>query len=251
MTIHITPARPMNMFAAFKRPHGLLLALACMLSAAPVVAAIPSPGVRIDSGNLAGIHDAVAGLDEFRGVPYAAPPVGPLRWKRPQPCPLGKACDRPTGSAPRCMQRPLFGDMMFRSDGMSEDCLYLNVWTPAQRRREKLPVLVYFYGGGFVAGDGSEPRYDGASLARRGIVTVTVNYRLGVFGFLAQPESDRRVAAPRLRQLRPARPERGAALGPAQHRRVWRRPGSRSPSPANRPARCRCRRRWPRRCRRG
>jgi para-nitrobenzyl esterase len=86
------------------------------------------------------------------------------------------------------MQHPIFGDMNFRSDGMSEDCLYLNVWTPASSGRERLPVLVYFYGGGFVAGDGSEPRYDGESMAQRGIVVVTLNYRLGLFGFFAHPE---------------------------------------------------------------
>ena len=78
--------------------------------------------------------------------------------------------------------------MNFRSNGMSEDCLYLNVWTPAKSASERLPVLVYFYGGGFVAGDGSEPRYDGESMARKGIVALTVNYRLGVFGFIAHPE---------------------------------------------------------------
>ncbi|GEO04683.1 carboxylic ester hydrolase [Adhaeribacter aerolatus] len=86
------------------------------------------------------------------------------------------------------MQLAVFGDMGFRSNGMNEDCLYLNVWTPAKTSQEKLPVLVYFYGGGFVAGDGSEARYDGESMAKRGIVAVTVNYRLGVFGFLAHPE---------------------------------------------------------------
>src|SRR6185312_1959662 len=86
-----------------------------------------------------------------------------------------------------CMQRPLYGDMVFRSAGMSEDCLYLNVWMPAKHKAGKLPVLVYFYGGSLLAGDGSEPRYDGASLAQRGIVTVTVNYRLDVFGLLALP----------------------------------------------------------------
>ena len=86
------------------------------------------------------------------------------------------------------MQQPIFGDMAFRSAGMSEDCLYLNVWTPAKPGDAALPVLVYFYGGGFVAGDGSEPRYDGESMAGKGLVTVTVNYRLGVFGFLAHPE---------------------------------------------------------------
>jgi para-nitrobenzyl esterase len=86
------------------------------------------------------------------------------------------------------MQLPVFGDMNFRSNGMSEDCLYLNVWTPDPSTRARLPVLVYFYGGGFIAGDGSEPRYDGAQMARRGIVAVTVNYRLNVFGFFAHPE---------------------------------------------------------------
>jgi para-nitrobenzyl esterase len=85
------------------------------------------------------------------------------------------------------MQLPVFGDMDFRSNGMSEDCLFLNVWTPADGA-QGLPVLVYFYGGGNIAGDGSEPRYDGAALAAQGIITVTVNYRLGVFGFLAHPE---------------------------------------------------------------
>jgi para-nitrobenzyl esterase len=93
-----------------------------------------------------------------------------------------------TQFGPRCMQQPLFGDMNFRSNGMSEDCLYLNVWTPAKSGNDRLPVLVYFYGGGFLAGDGSEPRYDGESMARKGIVAVTVNYRLGVFGFFAHPD---------------------------------------------------------------
>jgi para-nitrobenzyl esterase len=86
------------------------------------------------------------------------------------------------------MQRRVFNDMVFRSDGMNEDCLYLNVWTPAKTGTERLPVLVYFFGGGFIGGDGSEPRYDGESMARRGIVALTVNYRLGVFGFFAHPE---------------------------------------------------------------
>jgi len=82
---------------------------------------------------------------------------------------------------------PIFSDMVFRSSGMSEDCLYLNVWTPAHRTSERLPVLLYYYGGGYVGGDGSEWRYDGASLARHGVVVVTANYRLGAFGFLAYP----------------------------------------------------------------
>src|SRR5205809_3155231 len=87
------------------------------------------------------------------------------------------------------MQRTTPGaDYWFRGNGMSEDCLYLNVWTPAKSDREKLPVLVYFFGGGFQAGDGSEPRYDGDSMATKGIVSITVNYRVGIFGFFAHPE---------------------------------------------------------------
>ncbi|TAN01635.1 MAG: carboxylesterase family protein [Rhodanobacteraceae bacterium] len=166
---------------------GLLLGLALAMPAAHAMAADPGPVVRVDGGTLAGIHDAAAGVDEFLGIPYAAPPVGALRWKPPQPPAAWRGVRAADHFGPRCMQRPLFGDMVFRSDGMSEDCLYLNVWIPAGSEGKKLPVLVYFYGGGFVGGDGSEYRYDGASLARRGIVTVTVNYRLDVFGFLALP----------------------------------------------------------------
>lgn len=142
--------------------------------------------VRVTGGVLEG--SAEAGLRVFRGVPFAAPPVGALRWQPPQPVQPWAGVRTATAFAARPMQLPLFGDMNFRSPQGSEDCLYLNVWTPAAAAKERLPVLVYFYGGGFVAGDASEPRYDGAALARRGLVTVTVNYRLGVFGFLAHPE---------------------------------------------------------------
>ncbi|MFC5583210.1 carboxylesterase/lipase family protein [Rhodanobacter terrae] len=172
---------------AFTRLHRVLLGLAAALAVAPALAAGPPPTISTHAGRLSGFHDAEAGLDEFKGIPYAAPPVGPLRWKPPQPVVAWTGVRMADHFGPRCMQRPVFSDMVFRSDGMSEDCLYLNVWTPAHRPRGKLPVLVYFYGGGFIGGDGSEPRYDGASLARRGIVAVTVNYRLDVFGFLALP----------------------------------------------------------------
>ena len=148
---------------------------------------LPISYVQTVNGPLQGTTSAT-GIHEFRGVPFAAPPVGELRWRAPQPVKSWKKVRMATAFGPRAMQLPLFNDMNFRSAGVSEDCLYLNVWTPAKTDREKLPVLVYFYGGGFVAGDGSEPRYDGESMARRGIVAVTVNYRLGVFGFLAHPE---------------------------------------------------------------
>ncbi len=131
---------------------------------------------------------AESGVHIFRGVPYAAPPVRDLRWKPPQPPAPWEGVRPADRFGPQCMQQRVFGDMMFRNEGVSEDCLYLNVWTPATAAEAKLPVLVYYYGGGFVAGDGSEPRYDGESMARRGIVVVTMSYRLGVFGFFAHPE---------------------------------------------------------------
>jgi len=132
-----------------------------------------------------------AGVKIFRGIPYAQPPVGELRWREPQPVKDWKGVKKTIHFGPRAMQLPVFGDMRFRSNGMSEDCLYLNVWTPSKNNREKLPVLVYFYGGGFIAGDGSEYRYDGESMARHGIVMVTINYRLGIFGFFSHPELTR------------------------------------------------------------
>ena len=141
--------------------------------------------VKTAAGVVSGINES--GIRTFRGVPFAEPPVGDLRWRAPQPVKPWKGVLETTTFGPRCMQLPVFGDMNFRSNGMSEDCLYLNIWTPGTDPEESLPVLLYFYGGGFVAGDGSEPRYDGESMARRGIVTVTMNYRLGVFGFLAHP----------------------------------------------------------------
>jgi para-nitrobenzyl esterase len=145
-----------------------------------------APRVKTANGILEGTDES--GIKIFKGVPFAAPPVGNLRWKEPQPVQNWSGVRKADKFGPRAMQLPIFGDMNFRSNGMSEDCLYLNIWTPAKTGNENLPILVYFYGGGFMAGDGSEPRYDGENMARKGIVAVTVNYRLGVFGFLAHPE---------------------------------------------------------------
>lgn len=144
--------------------------------------------VTISQGRLAGALDDTTGVYSFKGIPFAAPPTGDLRWKAPQPAPAWTGTRQADRFGPRAMQLPVFGDMSFRSDGMSEDCLYLNLWTPEPSANARLPVLVYFYGGGFIAGDGSEPRYDGTQMARRGIVAVTVNYRLNIFGFFAHPE---------------------------------------------------------------
>jgi para-nitrobenzyl esterase len=143
--------------------------------------------VTTDRGIVEGAMLA-SGVRAFKGIPFAAPPVGELRWKAPQPAAKWDGVRKAETFGPACMQRAVFGDMEFRSKGTSEDCLYLNVWTPATSGGEKLPVLVYFFGGGLIAGDGSELRYDGESMARRGIVSVTINYRLNVFGFMAHPE---------------------------------------------------------------
>lgn len=142
----------------------------------------------VANGIIEGNYDTKTGIQTYFGVPFAKPPIGDLRWKAPQP-PANWSDVRMTKSfAARPMQKLIYGDMNSRSNGVSEDCLYLNVWTPAKRNTKNLPVLVYFYGGGFSAGDGSEPRYDGEAMAKKGIVVVTCNYRLGVFGLLAHPE---------------------------------------------------------------
>lgn len=145
--------------------------------------------VTIDTGTLESTIPPVHGVRTFKGIPFAAPPVGDLRWREPQPAPKWSGVRKADEFGPRCMQRTGPGaDYWFRSASASEDCLYLNVWTPAKSARERLPVLVYIYGGGFQNGDGSEPRYDGANMASKGMVAVTLNYRLGVFGFFAHPE---------------------------------------------------------------
>jgi para-nitrobenzyl esterase len=123
----------------------------------------------------------------FLGIPYAAPPVGDLRWKPPAPAPKWSGVRPATSFGSRCMQARIYSDMIFRDPGISEDCLYLNVWTPAKNAKAQLPVMVWVYGGGFQAGSTSEPRQDGTNLAKHGVVVVSMNYRLGMFGFFVHP----------------------------------------------------------------
>ncbi len=144
--------------------------------------------VAIANGAIEGNYDTKSGIQTYFGIPFAQPPVGDLRWKAPQPLSNWQGVKETKKFAPRPMQKLIWGDMNSRSNGVSEDCLYLNVWTPATRNTKNLPVLLYFYGGGFIAGDGSEPRYDGETMAKKGIVVVTCNYRLNIFGFFAHPE---------------------------------------------------------------
>jgi len=163
----------------------LTILLSLLLSAVPAFAV---DRVQTANGVVEGRGVQRSGVRIFRGIPFAAPPTGELRWREPQPLQNWEGVRQAFEFGPRCMQARIYDDMRFRSNGVSEDCLYLNVWTPAKSNRERLPVLVYFYGGGFVSGDSSEPRYDGESMAAKGIVVVTVNYRLGIFGFLALAE---------------------------------------------------------------
>jgi para-nitrobenzyl esterase len=143
--------------------------------------------VRTEAGVVAGTKSADGKVAVFKGIPFAAPPVGELRWKEPQPVTPWKGVRKATEFGARCMQARIFEDMVFRDAGPSEDCLYLNVWTPGISAKTKLPVMVWIYGGGFQAGATSEPRQDGEHLTHKGVVIVSMNYRLGIFGFLSHP----------------------------------------------------------------
>jgi len=163
----------------------LLSGLAAFL---PLYALEGSASLKLAAGQLQGdVLSGGAGA-VYKGIPFGQPPVGDLRWKPPQSVKAWTGVRKANQFGPRCMQNPVFGDMGFRSDGMNEDCLYLNIWTPAKSAQAKLPVLIYFYGGGHVAGDGSERRYDGEAISRKGVITITANYRLGIFGYMAHPE---------------------------------------------------------------
>lgn len=144
--------------------------------------------VNTDKGIVEGNYDTHEGLQTFFGIPFAKPPVGDLRWRAPEPMDTWEGVKTTKKFGPRPVQINVFGDMKSRSAGLSEDCLYLNVWAPTELQDKKVPVLVYYYGGGNAAGDASEYRYDGASMAKKGMVVVTANYRLNVFGNLAHPE---------------------------------------------------------------
>ncbi len=167
---------------------GWLVGLA--VAATACHAAIEDP-VRLDTGLVAGGETTSSGVRVFRGLPFAAPPVGDNRWRPPQPVQPWEGVRDASEFGSVCVQHdtPRYVNIanMEGSPPMSEDCLYLNVWTPADSASERLPVMVFFYGGAFTDGGGAAPLYDGTSMAERGAVVVTMNYRLGPFGFLAHP----------------------------------------------------------------
>jgi para-nitrobenzyl esterase len=154
------------------------------------------PTVNTTRGAVAGTHGRNETIAVFRGVPYAAPPIGDRRWAAPAPIPPWSATRDATRFGANCPQnivterKPWTHEFMAHGE-TSEDCLYLNVWTAGLGAAQKRPVYVYLHGGGFNEGSGSVAVYDGEGLARKGLVVVTVNYRLGVLGFLAHPELTR------------------------------------------------------------
>ena len=166
------------------RPATLLLAGFSILASAIVSAEIPDP-IRIDSGLISGTTSPASGVRMFKGIPYAAPPVGSLRWRPPQAAARWEGVRDAKQFGAVCMQNQGPGAS---GPAPSEDCLYLNVWTGAQSAGERRPVIVWSYGGGFYLGSGSQPNYDGEALAKKGTVVVTYNYRLGMFGFFSHPE---------------------------------------------------------------
>ena len=145
--------------------------------------------LSIEGGALAIPEPDDGGVRAYKGIPYAAPPVARLRWRPPQPVPPWTGVRPVAAFGPNSLQGVVFDDIDPRPAGVSEDCLYLNVWTPAAPDDgARLPTMVWIHGGGFVVGSGAEPRYDGAHLAARGILVVTLNHRLNALGFLAHPE---------------------------------------------------------------
>jgi para-nitrobenzyl esterase len=143
---------------------------------------IDAPCGRLEGVRLSG------GITAFMGIPYAAPPLGSLRWKAPQPLERWPGVRAATKPGPRCIQHAPYGELEPDNPHMSEDCLTLNIWTPNPSADAALPVIFFIHGGEFWAGSGSEARYNGEKLAAREAVVVTFNHRLGVFGFLSHPE---------------------------------------------------------------
>jgi para-nitrobenzyl esterase len=167
-----------------------------LVFAASVYAAIDAP-VKLDSGMISGIPGKDASIRVFIGIPFAAPPSGNFRWKAPQPVAHWDGVRKADEFGPICMQAAN-GRGGAAPPKMSEDCLYLNVWTAAKSANEKHPVIFWIHPGGYTSGSGSSPATDGEALAKKGAVVVTINYRLGVLGFFAHPEltkeSDRRAS---------------------------------------------------------
>jgi hypothetical protein len=210
-------------YGTLKRGHvgkHLGLALAMVL---PLAAAIRQP-IKVEGGQVSGAPGRSPAITAFKGIPFAAPPVGRLRWRAPQPVLSWHGTKQAVEFGNSCMQtiahekKPWTYEFMSHN-AVSEDCLYLNVWTPAKSASDKLPVFVWIHGGANIEGSGAVPAYDGEGLAAKGLVFVSINYRLQ-----------------RVRELRVARPDCCRTLGPTEYRSLWRRSGQ---DHRSRPV-CRC-----------
>jgi para-nitrobenzyl esterase len=175
------------------KPKSLsVVVLAVAGAVIPLAAAIKQP-VKVEGGMVSGVPGKDASVTTFKGVPFAAPPVGNLRWREPQPVVAWLGVRQADKFSASCIQnivaehKPWTYEFMTHT-GISEDCLYLNVYTAAKSATEKRPVYVFIHGGGFTEGSGAVPVYDGEGLAKKGLVVVTINYRLGVLGLMAHPE---------------------------------------------------------------
>jgi len=152
--------------------------------------------VRVENGALRGIPCGWPSITAFYGIPYAAAPVGELRWKAPQPAADWEGVRDAARASAKCWQLGVPPNSIYArefypyAEQMSEDCLYLNVWTPAQSADEKLPVIFWVHGGGFMTGYGHSAHFDGEHFARQGVILVTINYRLNIFGWMVHPELD-------------------------------------------------------------
>jgi para-nitrobenzyl esterase len=165
--------------------------LLSLAASAPLAAAEKT--VKTTGGILSGVTNHDGSVTAFKGIPYATPPVGDLRWRAPQPVASWSGARKADRYGASCTQQqtgafgPFTREFLYVTPA-SEDCLYLNVWTPKAQAAAKLPVLVFIHGGGYDSGSGDVPIYEGEGLAKKGVVAVTINYRLGVIGFLVHPE---------------------------------------------------------------
>jgi para-nitrobenzyl esterase len=184
MRIKIGHAGRVLLFAWLAASAAALTGAAALTSAAETPAAA-STTVTVDTGELRG--EAQGEVASFKGIPFAQPPVGDLRWRPPQPVAKWQGVRDATSYGADCMQLPFPSDAAPLGMKPAENCLYLNVWRPAHAAGKKLPVLVWIYGGGFVNGGSSPAVYDGSPFARDGVIFVSFNYRLGRFGFFAHP----------------------------------------------------------------
>ncbi len=172
----------------------LLISFLFSCTSGPKTESVDVNSVKTQAGTISGKTSDDQVVKIFMGVPFAAPPVGDLRWKAPQPVASWdgvRACVTPPASAMQAPPKPFMcwsKEFMAPESPLSEDCLYLNVWTAAKTAQDKLPVMVWIHGGAFTGGSGTVPLYNGEGMARKGVVFVTINYRLGILGFMAHPE---------------------------------------------------------------